>query len=451
MAASSFDYTIRDQAKMYCNLVNEVEKKIIDEFSNPQLSDEFLNLNHNYAFERKMLRGILKLTQVADERKVFIHDNGTAIFDFQLKENISLLAVWEEQPGKLFKKVTEKPLKERVLQRESCEKNGVCKYIEQKDLLRLYLGNEQILEDNDRDIALEEVFSIHGGFVQGEGNTVNSYLRMLEANTFYIKLPVDIHLTENKEINEMFSISLTFGESPYISIVQPILLPYLSSTLNDLNHYRIYCFVYPTLPVPSEIEVNAVFYTNVGNCVTGNLENLNLKFEDYFLPIYFPLPFGEGKKELKTELFTKFWKGFKNLQEAVNSVKLIETSADRMITKVRGMFEPFLLDYEFDKKRYKVENPYEEAEWEEGILMKQYYGKKVNCSYDFNFDRLIEKNKMKESDGGFCKAQVIIFLCGKFHLLFKIKISHLSTIVKARSDCRKIIEYLDEFYEKWLE
>ena len=47
-------------------------------------------------------------------------------------------------------------------------------------------------------------------------------------------------------------------------------------------------------------------------------------------------------------------------------------------------------------------------------------------------------------------AEVIVFIPEKFHIVMKIKISEFSSIIEIRSDCLKIIEYLDEYFDTWL-
>lgn len=34
--------------------------------------------------------------------------------------------------------------------------------------------------------------------------------------------------------------------------------------------------------------------------------------------------------------------------------------------------------------------------------------------------------------------------------MFKIKISEYSSIIETRSDCLKVLEYLDEYFDDWL-
>jgi hypothetical protein len=242
-------------------------------------------------------------------------------------------------------------------------------------------------------------------------------------------------------IKEIYSISLCFGKKTHLDIKSPILLPYLEkSKQHDLKFpffYKIYSIIYPNLPVPSDVEVRAIFYDKKGTCCTGILDSIKIKFEDYFLPISVPPQYSElystkeGKTELRKTLFKKLWKMFKtnssNYIQYVNSYRLIEFDKQTMILAVFSRLGAFLINEDFLSQDILINIPCtgdvkDDISNRENVKVKTFYDlqkRKFNkSSYDFIFDEFLEKNAEDShfanygelKHGKYHLAEVLIFV-----------------------------------------
>jgi hypothetical protein len=227
----------------------------------------------------------------------------------------------------------------------------------------------------------------------------------------------------------------------HLVIKGPILLPYLEKS-NQLDlkfpyFYKIYSIIYPKLPIPSDVEVRAIFYNKMGTCCTGNLDSIKIKFEDYFLPISVAPQYRdlystkEGKIELRGAIFKKLWKSFKSDGSAkfVNSYRLIEFNRQAMIKAVFSRLGAFLIDEDFLSQDILINIPCTgELKDDIGDLsnedtkVKTFYDLESRrfkkSAYDFIFDEFLEKNSenshfAKTGDlkhGKYHLAEVLIFV-----------------------------------------
>jgi hypothetical protein len=231
----------------------------------------------------------------------------------------------------------------------------------------------------------------------------------------------------------------------HIDINSPILLPYLEVS-TELNFkfpyfYKIYCIIYPKLPIPSDVEVRAIFYDKLGTCCTGTLDPIKIKFEDYFLPISVPPQYRglynskEGKSELRKIIFKKLWKDFKtnstNYKDYVNSYRLIDFDKNTMKKAVFSRLGAFLINEDFLSVDFLVNNPCTDEVKDDvlniktlpnNVRVKTFYDieshKFKKSSYDFIFDEFLEKNSEnsyfskqgKLKHGKYHLAEVLIFV-----------------------------------------
>lgn len=134
--------------------------------------------------------------------------------------------------------------------------------------------------------------------------------------------------------------------------------------------YKIYLMIYPTLPIPSDVEVRAIFYDNNGTCCAGLLSPIKIRFEDYFLPIRIPLKYekqfleDEEEKQslIKNLIFKNLWNKFKikdeNKFSFVNTCKLLNLDRENMIKLVISRLKPFLININFLDLDYILRNPF---------------------------------------------------------------------------------------------
>jgi len=214
--------------------------------------------------------------------------------------------------------------------------------------------------------------------------------------------------------------------------------------------------VYPTFPIPSDVETRAIFYDAKGLCCTGILNSIKFQFEDYFLPIYIPPIYKpiykeQGKLQLLEILFKNFWTKLKINQQNknnhyINSFRLLDIPKEEIIKVVNSRLGPFLVNQNFLDLDYIVKNPYHNDSIEtsetadskgnyrlcsyyrflEDIKflckkIKNYYDSKTdkfkNNTYDFAIDEYLEKNSnltevsdIKTNHSIYNLAKVLIFV-----------------------------------------
>lgn len=513
---NSFDYGIRDKANLYYNLVNNVEKKLLDFFifrfnigssnfvnnscnvhRNSELSSvypkilKFAKINnccYNKAIDNKA-KGCINLEgaqyfssldlhykhiNFEDELKYFLYlkhsklerkdslifDNGSAYFNYKCKNNFILLSDNYKNNTKYsslnYKKVL---LNNLILHLDfnntNLIGNNINKYITTSDILKLYLSDDILSMTNeyeDSDISDKMIFTKVDNInkdntnlnadndyklISKINNTIGSnnknsnyefnekddayinkcfvkeYLKNIETNQSYIKLPLNLFYNNlikdeliisdklNKKnvdslniISKMYSINISFGHESHLEIKQPIILPYLENIqiyLNNKNNcsksdideillnnniidnfkfpyfYKIDLIIYPMYPIPSNIETKATFYTEDSCLCTGKLNPVIIKFEDYFIPIEFPKNFLIYKAnnvynyKIKKLLFSYLWNAFNNEncednELCVNTCKLIDKDRDYMNNKVKEMLRPFLVNNDYLSKKYVIKN-----------------------------------------------------------------------------------------------
>jgi hypothetical protein len=232
----------------------------------------------------------------------------------------------------------------------------------------------------------------------------------------------------------------------HLDIKGPILLPYLEKS-NQLDFkfpyfYKIYSIIYPKLPIPSDVEVRAIFYDKLGICGTGLLNSIKIKFEDYFLPISVPPQYKDfyntkqGKSQLRKIIFDKLWKSFKtsnkNNIEFVNSFRLIEFHKNAMVKAVYSRLGAFLINDDFLSLDIlinipctgKAKDDISQQQFDKNVKVKHFYDLSINkfkkSSYDFIFDEFLEKNneyidntvknEVNVRQGKYNLAEVLIFV-----------------------------------------
>lgn len=701
----SFDHDIRDRAKFYNKLVSNVEKPFLDtilfnkkvkeikkieskskstsidkkknnsgskfKFNLPNEITKYSNYDFsllNISYQIKDLKGTLKnkiilIQSLLERRRINIIDEGSAYFDNKLQKNVNLLGLIDK--GMIENSNSYFPIS--INNADFYESNvndkygsNMNKYLQVSDILRLFLSDNQIINNNivDSNVAdtsifyfhknkimenqydekeisnkivyeidskkiqiPKEIFSIIEFILKSKENEEQNfeykcnelfdlklrfleskydrtkffklfsfYFNNIETEDFYIKIPIDLYFIQEFDeycIHDLYSISISFGNKGHLIMKQPILIPYLKfqertiilnandsiqSSMNVENNclsncnnksdiiqtfpffYKIDLILSPKYPIPCSLETQIMFYDSNGSAYTGYLNELVLKFEDYFLPIYFPqineIITDKEKSIFKEVLFNTLWFNFKinekkNNNNYMHSVRLIEKSKEKMTNLVKERLGPFLItdidenpfttktnltklnksfrpkskskllkkSNTIDRFKYKSDcileikeknqrnarsNSYDKTnknimlsksssnneayidsfitdkKRKHSVNINQYNlnyqkikdkkFKDIHLTYDFSIDKIIEKfndkiinpnfnfndNLNYDESYKYDLVKVLIFIPDKYHLLFKIKISENSSIINVRSDCPKIIEYLDNYFNCWL-
>jgi len=333
---------------------------------------------------------------------------------------------------------------------------------------------------------------------------LNIYMKNIDYSQFKNnqKIKDDIK-TKLADIKHMYSISLCMGKMDHLTIEGPIILPYLEiygieeneekiektkETLYKIDNekniklensiydksndkensfvkqsrdqnlhlkfpyfYKIYLMIYPTFPIPSDVENRIIFYDLKGTCYTGKLDSIKIKFQDFFLPICVPPKYNtiyesnQGKIKMRKTIFKKLWKEFKikndEFTEYVNTYRLIDFQKNKMVELVNERLGPFLINQNYLESDFILKSPYnidyidifsdslfakENGKISKNIKLKDYYDIYENrcdsSSYDFMMDELFEKksffnkfNILKQSK--YHLAQVLIFVPAKYYIL----------------------------------
>lgn len=226
-----------------------------------------------------------------------------------------------------------------------------------------------------------------------------------------------------------------------------------SQISNNLNlhfpyFYKIYLMIYPTFPIPSDVEIRIIFYDIEGVCYTGKLDSVKIKFQDFFLPICVPPKYNkiyesiEGKIKMRKKIFKKLWKEFKiknyDFTNFVNTFRLIDFKQKDMVRLVNQRLGPFLINQNYLESDFIMKSPYNidyidvfsdsQFSMQNGkntlnIKLKDYYNvyenKFLSQSYDFVMDEFFDKksffnkyNILKQSK--YHLAEVLIFVPARY-------------------------------------
>ena len=517
LSTCSFDYGIREKAKLYYELVIHTEKAILLDYLdfNSKTLESNLNISQihiEYEFNDvpDEMKELICLEQSVKERsELNINDRGTAIFDCKLNTMMQLLSspLYDKTYTHYTDLLLTPPLNEdekvnyRVMN-DYLSKNElndvINNHIEGSDILRLFIKDDKINDINNSSIIDEtKVFHFSNNVISSNCNVnindnysfdvfMKNYIENIKQCRFYIKLPVNVFLAPKKEgkaIKRLFSLCLCFCSIPELDIQSPVLIPFLSqndissSNSNSSNkvypyYYKFYLVIYPKLPIPSEIKSRAVCFNDKAHCNTGIIQSLYVKFEDYFLPITIPLLANNSNTlskdispDIKENIFNYFWKQFKELN-IVNTNRTFNIPKAKVISLIKQKLFPFLINQHYLQTTYHIPNPYNnnlhktiQPSANSQPIIKSYFNINTeqynNNDYDFSLDAYINsKHHLDKSIsttiyGEYHLAKVLIFIPKQYHMLFKIKISTLSTIIYIRSDCEDILEYLDDYFDSW--
>ena len=487
----SFDYGIREKAKLYYQLVTNVEKEILLQYldnnysknNNRDINEFQITIHYDFEDQGDMSDYVNLLQSKEEREEAKLLDRGTAIYNNGCEGNILLLSECLNDENKknyadyLYNNngqsehvINYEKVNDYLNKRELDE--VINNLISSSDILRLFINDRDINDKEESShISNKQIFKYAEGVSKNKNNLnanddIDKYFMLISSIRFYIKLPISIQMkkTFNNSINKMYSISLCFGVIPSMEIISPILLPYIEVNDDKSNpyNYQIYLIIYPKVPIPSDIKTRIIFYDQNGKCCYGLLNNLKIVFEDFFLPITLPFKSENIQDEIKfkQKLFKRLWKTIKENKDgnSINTNRTFTLNKDSIMTIVKNKLLPFLIDQDIEDKYYIIENPYmtKHTEYPSNYIIKQNYdiktGKYKKSSYDFFMDNFIQDSKDTDifSPVKYNLAKVLIFIPEHYHLLFKIKISSYTSIVEIRSDCGEILEYIDDYFDSWI-
>ncbi|GAB2285031.1 hypothetical protein Dimus_019487 [Dionaea muscipula] len=232
----------------------------------------------------------------------------------------------------------------------------------------------------------------------------------------------------------------------------------------------------PREPVPGLIDVSIEANSENGEIITGQLLSFSVGIEDMFLKAILPLDItGESAAAgYYSDLFDALWeacgsssntgremfllKGSKGAAaiSGTQSVKLLEVSAMHMIHSVEQYLSPFVVSVIGDSlvKVVKDGGVIQDVTWKEHLAdsaldatttpmaMADSDRGPLYLTY-FNHEDSY-RNIYKTNMGWFL---VLIFLPPRYHLLFRVEVSDVSTLVRIRTDHWPCLAYVDDYLE----
>lgn len=232
-------------------------------------------------------------------------------------------------------------------------------------------------------------------------------------------------------------------------------------------------YLEPREPTPGLVDVSIETNAEDGQIICGQLQSIIVGIEDMFLKAMVPSGILENHiPSYYSDLFSALWeacgtssstgretfplKGGKGAA-AINgtqSVKLLEVPAEVLIQAIERFLAPFVVSVSGEEliNRVKDRGVIRDIIWKEipseSFLVSISDVDRVPVhllTYTSDKDeKEIPVNISKRNIGCF---NVLIFLPPRFHLLFQMEISNISTLVRVRTDNWPCLAYIDDYLE----
>ncbi|KAK9117896.1 hypothetical protein Scep_015989 [Stephania cephalantha] len=230
----------------------------------------------------------------------------------------------------------------------------------------------------------------------------------------------------------------------------------------------------PREPMPGLIDVAIEANAENGQIIRGQLQSITVGIEDMFLKARAPSDIlEESLPGYYADLFTALWeacgsssntgretfplRGGKGVA-AINgtqSVKLLEISANSLVEAVEQHLTPFVVSVVGESlvDKVKYNGVIRDVVWKDGMNSPT---DDKSSAAEFNVAPLQLKYLDDEDDKkSHCDVRkrnmgcflILIFLPPRFHLLFQMEVSDLSTLVRIRTDNWPCLAYIDDYLE----
>lgn len=228
----------------------------------------------------------------------------------------------------------------------------------------------------------------------------------------------------------------------------------------------------PREPIPGVVDIHIETNAENGQIIQGQLQGITVGIEDMFLRAIVPLDIPEDAiPRCRLDLFTALWeacgtssstgretfqlKGSKGVAaiSGTRSVKLLDIPATSLVQATERHLACFVVGV--------TGEPLIDIVKEGGIVQNIIWDDAADASLDAtsvsNFDKgpLFLTYHDEYEKGGICNSQkrnlgcilVLIFLPPRFHLLFKMEVCDVSTLVRIRTDHWPSLAYIDDYLE----
>lgn len=229
----------------------------------------------------------------------------------------------------------------------------------------------------------------------------------------------------------------------------------------------------PREPVPAHIDAHIEASGEDGQSIRGQLQSIPVGIEDLFVKSPVPDDVSEGAvAEYYFTLFNALWEACENPENigretfplkggkgvvaihGTGSVKLLEAQSNFVIEAVEHFLAPFVVAV----SGYNLVNIVKD----DGIIKDVIWKDEESANPSDEGNGLIDESPLQlkyleddtNGDDSFEIAKrnigcffVLVFLPPRFHLLLKMEVGNLSTLVRIRTDHWPCLAYMDEYLE----
>eukprot|EP00250_Pteridium_aquilinum_P011207 c19906_g1_i1 orf=537-4184(+) len=236
----------------------------------------------------------------------------------------------------------------------------------------------------------------------------------------------------------------------------------------------------PKQPVPTIIDTHVVTSDEDGRRIHGQLDSIPVGIEDLFAKALLPSQVSPSDSSVYYfNLFNALWeacdkagrlhtesfalhggKAFVSVA-GTESVKLLESRADRVVDAVEHYLSPFVVSAKGDKlvSILKDSDMLKDVVWQEDSEHGNRRAGHLAITYGLPMDGISDQlydsrgqadvdlpppEAVRENIGSLC---ILIFLPPRFHILLKMDIADWSTLVHIRTDYWPCLAYVDEYLE----
>ena len=286
----------------------------------------------------------------------------------------------------------------------------------------------------------------------------------------------------------IYALLMEFSRSPDYVPIQSINLPYLRSVQNELlenNMHERFPYMYklvltlkPIVPVPTSFDVRLVFNDTEGGMYEGALQEVNVLFQDLFLPLPIKMAFSKSKfvtgsldqddsmamRRITSQIFALLWDAvmlpdmgfgptFSQIRnsfggDGAESVKMLRMPRAAFMKALKSHLGPFVIPVRSGGGRTDYDDAEEEWYGSEIGVASSTVGSESDQNAKDGVSTKKGNNIGSVSDMKcFC---AIVLLPPKYHLLFKFNVSDTSTMVRIRTDRWQLLSELDRWFEtRW--
>ncbi|KAL5993483.1 hypothetical protein ACLOJK_014408 [Asimina triloba] len=232
----------------------------------------------------------------------------------------------------------------------------------------------------------------------------------------------------------------------------------------------------PREPMPGLVGVTIEANAENGQVIQGSLQSISVGIEDMFLKAGIPLDISESRvPEYYNDLFSALWEACGNSSttgretfplnggkgaaaiSGTRSVKLLEIDFETLIRSVERHLAPFVVSV--------IGQPLVDAV-KVGAVIRDVVWKDdpIDCTHDDATLTPYSRNvplqlkyfddEIEDVDSSFVTPKrnmgcflILIFLPPRFHLLFWMEASNISTLVRIRTDHWPCLAYIDDYLE----